>query len=611
MNWRIRFALLLLVTVWNAMVSAQEVTSPRTYRVQIVTHPGDDEGVIAKGLAATYGGRLESAVDPDHTVLMTIAEPVRELLERDPRVQRLERADDGGTPTVPAPAAHNALVRPSTIGAPRLQANSTATPWTTGAYEYDAAGNITEIGDDRFVYDVYSRIKSGTAAAGTASAVTQQYAYDRWGNLTSLQTGTTTIPLTVDTDTNRLTAVNGTGVSYDAAGQVLQQGSTTYTYDGSGMMTSSGTSNVPSTLYVYAPGDERIASVLVSGNLEISSSWSFRDASGRVLRRFDRQKQSSLWTWVWRQDYIYRQTQMLASENDSSPKIRHYFTDHLGTPRLIADSGGMLVGAHTYFPYGGELTAVGAGLNDNQRFTGHERDASSLDYMHARYYNWGWGRFLSVDPKASWRLSTPQSWNRYSYTLNNPLKYVDPNGQDIVIAVNRHERVVDVTLRLTMEVHRRDGAPVRASEYRAQLQGAANILSGTFKTSGGNTVNVRTTIDAIFTSSGGTDSSRHQLELSGSPASLTNAHSTELGGSTSTMMVTMASPKWFAHEFAHWFNLDDATPPDPESEEETPYMTSLMNNEDEAATDMWYADWLEIFRSYREGELNHGIDKAR
>jgi RHS repeat-associated protein len=64
------------------------------------------------------------------------------------------------------------------------------------------------------------------------------------------------------------------------------------------------------------------------------------------------------------------------------------------------------------------------------KFTGHERDSATLDYMHARYYTGEWGRFLSVDP--AWEsadLRRPQSWNRYSYVLNNPVNMVDPDGK--------------------------------------------------------------------------------------------------------------------------------------------------------------------------------------
>lgn len=70
------------------------------------------------------------------------------------------------------------------------------------------------------------------------------------------------------------------------------------------------------------------------------------------------------------------------------------------------------------------------------QFTGKERDSETgLDYFGARYYGSNMGRFTSPDPKPrSARVIDPQSWNRYSYTLNNPLKFVDPDGMDVVLA---------------------------------------------------------------------------------------------------------------------------------------------------------------------------------
>jgi RHS repeat-associated protein len=63
-------------------------------------------------------------------------------------------------------------------------------------------------------------------------------------------------------------------------------------------------------------------------------------------------------------------------------------------------------------------------------FSGKERDAESgLDYFGARYFSSPQGRFTSPDPLLnSGRPWEPQSWNRYSYVLNNPLRYVDPTG---------------------------------------------------------------------------------------------------------------------------------------------------------------------------------------
>lgn len=59
-----------------------------------------------------------------------------------------------------------------------------------------------------------------------------------------------------------------------------------------------------------------------------------------------------------------------------------------------------------------------------------ERDyETGLDYFGARYFTSVQGRFLSVDPAlTSADLSTPQSWNRYAFGFNNPMRYVDPTG---------------------------------------------------------------------------------------------------------------------------------------------------------------------------------------
>jgi RHS repeat-associated protein len=68
----------------------------------------------------------------------------------------------------------------------------------------------------------------------------------------------------------------------------------------------------------------------------------------------------------------------------------------------------------------------------SSKFTGKERDAESgLDYFGARHYASSYGRFASPDPlMASARISRPQTWNRYSYVLNNPLNLIDPLGME-------------------------------------------------------------------------------------------------------------------------------------------------------------------------------------
>jgi RHS repeat-associated protein len=71
------------------------------------------------------------------------------------------------------------------------------------------------------------------------------------------------------------------------------------------------------------------------------------------------------------------------------------------------------------------------------KFTGHERDLADpngagddLDYMHARSYSPLAGRFLGLDRHVG-HLRLPQSWNRYAYVTGSPLKFVDPDGQEL------------------------------------------------------------------------------------------------------------------------------------------------------------------------------------
>jgi RHS repeat-associated protein len=120
--------------------------------------------------------------------------------------------------------------------------------------------------------------------------------------------------------------------------------------------------------------------------------------------------------------------------------VRWMVTDQLGTPRIIADKTGSLAGIsrHDYLPFGEELfagtgsrtAAQGYSQADGVRehFTGYERDnETGLDYAHARYYANTQGRFTGVDP-VSGSVGNPQTWNGYTYTLNNPVNLTDPTG---------------------------------------------------------------------------------------------------------------------------------------------------------------------------------------
>ncbi len=145
---------------------------------------------------------------------------------------------------------------------------------------------------------------------------------------------------------------------------------------------------------------------------------------------------------------------LAAWTSGGSVDLRWLVTDHLGTPRIILDQSGSLAGVrrHDYLPFGEELFAGVSGRTSGegyaaddglrQKFTLKERDnETSLDYFHARYYSPIQGRFTSVDPydpitlgesygSRDYYLLQPQNWNRYTYGLNNPQKYVDPDGRN-------------------------------------------------------------------------------------------------------------------------------------------------------------------------------------
>lgn len=122
--------------------------------------------------------------------------------------------------------------------------------------------------------------------------------------------------------------------------------------------------------------------------------------------------------------------------------VQWLVADQLGTPRMTIDESGGLanIKRHDYLPFGEELpaatglrtTAQGYSTGDGvrQQFTAKERDVeTSLDYFGARYFASYQGRFTSIDPIfSSGKPVQPQSWNRYSYCINQPLKYTDPKG---------------------------------------------------------------------------------------------------------------------------------------------------------------------------------------
>jgi RHS repeat-associated protein len=335
-----------------------------------------------------------------------------------------------GTPTEPSPRAAG----PSAWKwRPRAEGSIT---WDSHDYTYDAAGNTTDIGTtESYRYDKVQRL-----VKATINGVVDNYSYDEFGNMTAKSVGgTVTNPPAVDHHTNQCAA--SSGCTYDAAGNLTSDGRWSFSYDALGQPMSKQFNGANQAYYVYTAGDERIA---VQENLWWI--WSLRGEDGKVLRQYRSSVTNPSVAALWLEDFVWSDGLLLGSQRPAElGGRRHFHLDHLGTPRLITSDNGQQESYHDYYPFGDERSPVqqeiagGFDREEPMKFTGHERDFAAgqgregsdyIDYMHARYYGPGVGRFLSVDPLLDLAvcMPNPQAWNRYGYVRDNPINRLDPNG---------------------------------------------------------------------------------------------------------------------------------------------------------------------------------------
>src|SRR5258708_7753540 len=327
--------------------------------------------------------------------------------------------------------------------------SNTSVNSTSGQYLYDGAGNVKNIGSKQYAYDLVSRLVR--AANGNAGAET--FTYDAFGNITSHGAN----PQSVNPWTNHL-SVNA---SYDAAGNLVTwtdpnvtlPRTTHYTWDSLGMLTRlSDTAQIPrlagsngtrDNLFFYTADDEPVATPHLPvgdffANRYKSIDFTFPGSGNSLLSRYTWEANSTAnFQLNWKEDDIWRGALLLATETPTS--TLHAALDHLGS-RTLATTSSTIAAQPLFSPFGlGGTTGIGV-----SQFTGHERDfadgpGDSLDYMHARYYSATLGRFLSVDPVLDQKLAlaNPQAWNRYSYALEDPLRYIDPDGRFINLVFMR------------------------------------------------------------------------------------------------------------------------------------------------------------------------------
>ena len=127
-----------------------------------------------------------------------------------------------------------------------------------------------------------------------------------------------------------------------------------------------------------------------------------------------------------------------------SPPFYYHLNDHLSTTRIVTNGAGVVTGSFEYWPFGELKSSTGCAANP-QRFTGKLFDnESGLQYFGARYLSNDLIRFTSIDPINSGTSRNPQSLNRYNYSLNNPLSFIDPDGRVVVLAGTKEQRAAEM-----------------------------------------------------------------------------------------------------------------------------------------------------------------------
>jgi RHS repeat-associated protein len=292
-------------------------------------------------------------------------------------------------------------------------------------YEFDVMNNVTLKADKKqnitsnYTYDSLDRIKSANIIS-SESSMNITYAYDALGNITNKSdVGDYTY-----SNAHRLTAAGQYAYTYDANGNVIAKNDTTLTYSSYNkpIQIEDGSNT---TEFLYAPNRARYKKVHNN------------DVTYYVGKLFEKEIINGK---VRYKNFVYAGGNVVAidiQEDDGAlfiPSVRYLHKDALGSIDTITDESGKVVQRLSYKPFGERI--VGSWQNElsgsnaltKRGFTGHEHiDEFNLIHMNGRVYDPVTGRFLSADPHIQAPYDT-QSYNRYAYVKNNPLKYTDPSG---------------------------------------------------------------------------------------------------------------------------------------------------------------------------------------
>ncbi|OIO98825.1 MAG: hypothetical protein AUK03_00580 [Anaerolineae bacterium CG2_30_64_16] len=271
-------------------------------------------------------------------------------------------------------------------------------------------------GTTSYTYDDLDRLTGVTYPHG--EQVT--YAYDTVGNrvaMTSTVGGTTLYSYDA---ANRLLTAGGAPVTWDANGNMTGLGGTTYGYDAANRLTQvvTGTTSVQ---YTYNGDGWRMERT--QGASTTSYLWDAASPLPVVVLEVTNGITTT---------YLYGGN--LLVQHDAAGNPAYLLTDGQGNVRLLVDSDGNVVSRYDYDPFGAVRTTSGS-VSTPYRNAGHAaNDEANLVYMRARWYDPRLGRFLTTDPRlpGSWN---GQDWNLYVFARNNPMTYVDVNGEESIVPI--------------------------------------------------------------------------------------------------------------------------------------------------------------------------------
>ncbi|HEV8482244.1 MAG TPA: RHS repeat-associated core domain-containing protein [Blastocatellia bacterium] len=275
-----------------------------------------------------------------------------------------------------------------------------------------------------YTYDLLGRLATSNQSSNGSSAQ-RRFAYDRWGNRTGVwnaTSGGTQIQTVVyqqsgGAPTNRINTVNGVSQTYDATGNVINDGAHSYSYDSENRLVNVDAGTTAQ--YAYDYRNWRVKKVASGGTTHYI--WE----AGHVIAEHNGVSGAQVI------DYIYAGGRLIAKApgtqlagNGSTV----YFLNDMLSARVLTDNAGIVAGKQGHLPFGEDFAE--SGTQDKHHFTSYERDGETgLDYAVNRSYASGTGRFAQADPsRGSASASDPRTWNRYSYTRNVLTNRVDPSG---------------------------------------------------------------------------------------------------------------------------------------------------------------------------------------